>query len=190
MKKLLLTALLCLILSANAHAAVFIFDAEGVVNPNFNGVDSDPLSGIARYYFYFDPTVNVSNLGLQFEGDVFDLGLLDSSDFTIVAPAGWSFTLDSGTDLKGLVLENLNTQGSSTNDPIIVDVNYVLNGEPSTLHWNEGQVWSQKYTMLGTRGQDIGISGGSTTPVPEPATMSMLGLGILGLVGAKLRRKS
>jgi hypothetical protein len=188
-KKLLLTAVFCLcVITSNAFAGIIMFDSAGWVNPSFNDSwNPGTLTGTARYYFEFsNPSVNELWLSLQFEGDVFDIGQLDSGDVNMVNPLFWLDSTSSEPNFKYVEVSGFPI--NSGNSPIIFDVNYKLLADPSTLNWDEGQVWGQSYAMLGTSGTNLAVSGGSTAPVPEPATMTLLGLGILGLFG--LRKKS
>lgn len=192
MKKVLLAALFCVFaITANSYASIIMFDSIGLVDPNFNNTwNPATLTGTARYYFSYDnPSVRAFWLSIQFEGDVFDLGQLDAGDVNVVNPGYWfdSITSETGFEYARAFGWPIN----STQDPIVVDVNYKLLGDPNTLNWDEGQVWSQAYSMLGVGvegcGIDLAVSGGSTAPVPEPATMSLLGFGILGLFGLRKR---
>lgn len=213
MKKLIIMTLFCLfVISTNAYAFFLPFDSIGWVNPSFNNSwNPGTQSGIARYFFYFDnPDVKVNELALQFEGDIFDLDQLDNSDFSIVAPSGWLYTMWEENTTRHWLLSG-GTFINSNQDPIIVDVAYTLlasnrmyygnnlfAGDPNVWSWNEAQganaPWSQKYGLGGKIETRIGrldaFSGGSTAPVPEPASILLLGTGILGLIGFNLRKKS
>jgi hypothetical protein len=196
------------VLGLNVSAFALPFSSLGWVDPNYNNSwDSTNLTGTARYHFDFsNPDVNVTELDLQFEGDIFNLSLLDASDFNVIVPPTWTTTMwiENGVSHWGI------SSGEGvdfTQSPIIVDVNYTLlsssrysygnsafAGDLNQWEWDEAQgannAWSQKYDLVGdsiSSGR-IYTSGGSTAPVPEPATMSLLGMGILGLFG--LRRKS
>jgi len=196
------------VLGLNASAFALPFSSLGWVDPNYNNSwDQTTSTGTARYHFdWSNPDVSVTTLELQFEGDIFNLSLLDASDFNVVAPPSWTTTMwiENGVSHWGI------SSGEGvdfTQSPIIVDVNYTLlsssrysygnstfAGDLDQWEWDEAQgannAWSQKYDLVGesiSSGR-IYTSGGSIAPVPEPATMSLLGIGILGLFG--LRRKS
>ncbi len=199
MKRIMFLAVCALFVCSTAAFALPI-DCSGVVNPNYNDSwNVANASGTARYTFYFEnaPGISVNRLNLRFESDVFNLGELDAGDFFVVTPGGWQATYYT-TSSNGA--EWYLTSGSAINasqGPIVVDVNYVLlnsnrmyAASGSGWNWDEGQAWSQSFVLTGpidTLG-DRPEGGGSTAPVPEPATMAMLGMGILGLFG--LRRKA
>ena len=214
MKKLLLIVLgVLVVVGVNSNAMALPFTSTGWVDPNYsNSWNPATLSGTARYYFYWDnPTVSVNQANIEFEGDIFNLAVLDASDFTVVAPGGWATNMYS--EVPGVYHWSLSsgTGITTAQDPIMVDVNYTLlsqsrfysgdnvaAGESQQWDWLESQgansAWSQKYELAqtvdvpGYGKLTLNSSGGSTAPVPEPATMSLLGMGILGLFG--LRRKA
>lgn len=188
------------------------FTSLGWVDPNYNNSwNPATLSGTARYYFYWDyPTVTVNQLDLEFEGDIFDFSVLDGSDFNVIMPPTWTTTMwqeDPGVYHWSF---SSGTGIDSTQDPIILDVNYTLlsesryyygnnvaAGEAGEWSWLEAQgantPWSQKYELRqivnipGYGNFTVDSSGGSTAPIPEPASMMLLGVGvgILGLIGLK-----
>ncbi len=211
MRKLLLIVVgVLLVLGVASNAMAAPFTSTGWVDPNYgNTWNSQTLSGTARYFFYWDnPSVTVNEVDIQFEGDIFNLSVLDATDFTVVAPDGWNTALY--TETSGVYHWSLSSGDgiTSADDPIIVDVNYTLlsesryyygnnvfAGEAELWNWLEAQgvnsPWSQKYELAfkvdvpGYGRLTVDSSGGSTAPVPEPATMALLGMGVLGLVGLK-----
>jgi hypothetical protein len=218
MKKVLFLVVAALFVFGIQHLALASFTSLGWVSPNFgNSFQESSATGIARYYFYWDyAPVTVNQLDLEFEGDIFDLAALDTSDFTMVIPSGWTTSI--WQESPGVYHWSFSSGAgiNSTEDPIILDVNYKLlssaryyygnneaAGDVNEWGWLESQgantPWSQKYELRETitipingtlRTVTLDSSGGSTAPIPEPASLMLLGagMGILGLL--KLRKKA
>lgn len=179
------------------------FDSSGWVDPNYgDSWDSNTLFGTARYYFYWDnQNVSVTELDLQFEGDIFNLDELDTSDFNVIGLSDWSTSIHEESDTLYWSISS-GTGIDYTQDPIILDAQYTLlsssrysygnntyASETEEWGWNEAQgantAWVQKYTLTGTGY----ISGGSTAPVPEPTSLLLFGTGLLGLAGFAIARR-
>jgi hypothetical protein len=188
-------------LSIVGSAAAFpisSFSSIGWVDPNYNNSwNPTTYTGTARYYIsWSNPDVNVTQLSLMFEGDIFNLSTIDANDFKVIAPSEWTTQIQNeGSNIKWSLSFGNGIDNSTS--PIIVQVQYELlsssryyygnstaAGDSSDWGWLEAQganiPWAQKYTLYGT-GSGTYISGGSTAPVPEPASLFLLGSGFLAL---------
>ena len=123
-------------------------------------------------------SVNVTDLTLKFytaNGTL--LGAIDGSqNFASTNPgngvAGFVFTVDSGQQsfVNGLLQQG----GASTRLALEASIADFAGGPESFLIFN--------------RGATGGTAGPAGTGVPEPATLAMLGLGLLGLAVSRRRR--
>ena len=159
--------------------AVPLFSSTGYINPNYNNSwDRDTFTGTALFQLYIDTEgVEVISVGLGFENDIFNCSLIYPSDFTVLSGSNFA---------------------SSSNDPIEILFNYTLldadryyQDSGAKWEWNNGQAWGISYFLMGRTASDyISFSLGSTTPapVPEPATMLLLGAGLIGLAGASRKK--
>jgi hypothetical protein len=126
-----------------------------------------------------DPAIN----------DLYDPGTIDVAD------------LASDAALRGTLRDNLD--GST---PLVDDVTWTANGTYSIditdlyNDWvtgdkaNNGLVFAAPDEGMGSKFASFGNSGGtapylSDVYVPEPATMAMLGSGLIALVAARRRRR-
>ncbi|MCX7926566.1 MAG: PEP-CTERM sorting domain-containing protein [Candidatus Omnitrophica bacterium] len=198
MKKLFVVSIFILCLIKGAFALPF--SSSGVVDPNFNNSwNATSASGIARYYFYFEnPNVSVNVLQLRFEADVFDITKLNSASFQVINPGSWTSEIFVENNAVKWAIASGHPI-TTLQDPIVLQVNYSLidsdrmwNSQGTNWAWDEGQVWAQTYTLSGPlfwnnqiKNWDMPISGGSTSPVPEPATIALLGLGALGIIRSR-----
>lgn len=190
-------------------AAAVGIDIWAHVNPNWdNSWDKDSLRGTALYTIGVDPAseYGANVFCVTFEDDIFaSVGNAANGTAGLISPPGW--TLNYYVNPKGAYRYEVALGGSDLlspgeSPPVSFWVDYTLRSsdcynQVSGLGWawNEGGAWEQAVSASNTQETlPIWLGGGNpsggtlTHHTPEPATMLLVGSGLIGL-GWKARRK-
>jgi len=200
--------LIALFLNFGNAYAIGIIDLDATVNPNYGGSFSGlgDTTGTAEYRLGIDPAsfYGADYFALVSEDDIF----ASVVNLTVLsAPAGWSLSLGlSGPHMlltaDGIGSLDLLDPGEAirlTLDYELTDTYAYFNGTdpnntPPLWAWTQDgpDAWNQSVSAILTSGGPIptAMGGGSTTTVPEPGTLLLLGLGLVGVAVYYRRKKA
>jgi len=194
--KMLKAALVCFVLSVSgfANAGLITFTPSGTStvsqstdlywNMLSDNTSTSSLSAIGDFYlsghgdFHFDTsTADMTNIGTGTGGYLFNLGEL------IGANSNWSNTSNfvGTTDYSGIM--NLGDSG-------IFGLSFQLAGQ-THYGWVNISENSGTQSILGWGYESIAgqaIAAGVTTSVPEPSTLAIFALGIMGLASRRFKK--
>ena len=205
MKKvsLFLVLALSLFVVAGSAVAVPFVDLEGYVNPNgatttlgtFGGYSTTEFDDLQYTFVVVNdysavddgvPTGTLSELSLFFESDVF----VNQSKIVVTSITdGWTAQFVGNEWLVAAVgtgdelVQGQTLTFTLDNVELYTAALTAVNFTSPDGNWSQGQIWSQTYSS-----EDTG--GGSTAVIPEPASMLLLGSGLVGLAGLCRRRYS
>ena len=200
-------------LLAVAAAAMLAFQAQAAtrIGPNLGAIESVPGANLVPGF------VDVNLTGYQTFGDFGDpansqvfLNLGAGTTVTGWDFTGLSFTTSNGSWLSEFVISVSNIDGTLFLDATVSDLDEAgtfgpADGSFATAPLSggapfvtaDGTVWVTVYETFTDPGLNASVSQGNlriyydtAAVIPEPATYGLMGLGLLGVLGAVRRRRS